>query len=127
MRKISFVIIMLIITFGLIACKNEEDTRTIVEKEWIYDFIGVKSIEVNEELFTTFCKQEKEGNGWNTLGGSRTFKDATGKEYSANFSSPCLVYYNNTMYHGFDLLETNLLTIEELELLEFPFSEKLDN
>ena len=128
MKRISHVIMVLLIMFCLSACKSEDDTRTVVEKEWIYDFIGIKSIEVNEELFTTFCKQEKDRDDglWNTFGAGRIYKDSNGIEYRAFAISPCLVYYDNTMYHGFDLLESDLLTIEELELLEFPFDEVLD-
>ena len=128
MKRISFVIMVLLIVLCLSACKSEDETRTVVEKEWIYDFVGIKSIEVNEELFTTFCKQEKdrEDGLWNTFGAARGYTDSSGIEYRAFAISPCLVYYDNTMYHGFDLLESDLLTIEELELLEFPFEEVLD-
>ena len=129
MKKISFAIMILLIVFSLASCKNDDndDSRTVVEKDWIYDFIGIKSIEVNGELFTTFCKQEKESELWNTFGAARSYIDESGNEYRAYLISPCLVFYDDTMYHGFDLLENGLLTIEELELLEFPFSEESDN
>lgn len=128
MKRISFVIMILLFVFCFSACKSEDEPRVVVEKEWIYDFIGKKSVEVNEELFTTFCKKEKdrEDGLWNTLGSAITYTDENGKKYSAFYYSPCLVYYDNTMYHGFDLLENGLLTIEELVLLEFPFEEVLD-
>jgi len=128
MKKISFVIMVLLIVFSLASCKNDDnnDTRTVIEVEMTYDFIGIKSIEVNEEIFTTFCKQDKEGEGWNTFGSSRLYTDENDIEYRAYFNGGCKVFYDNVMYHGFDLLESDLLTIEELELLEFPFSEVLD-
>jgi|LGOV01.1.fsa_nt_gb hypothetical protein len=84
------------------------------------------SIDVNEETFTTFCKKDKEGEGYAVLGGARTYTDDSGKEYSAEYSSSCVVIYDDTVYHGFDLLESKLLTVEELELVEFPFSEIVD-
>lgn len=129
MKRISFVIMVLLILFSLTACKSDEDDiRTVVEKDWIYDFIGLKSVEVNGKLFTTFCKQEKDRDDglWNTFTDARSYTDENSIEYTAYFDGGCKVFYDNTMYHGFDLLENELLTIEELELLEFPFWEVLD-
>jgi len=105
----------------------ESDVESDVESEWIYDFIGRKSIKVNEELFITFCKDDRSGTGlWISPTVGRTYTDSNGKEYGSLADGPCLVYYDKTMYHGFDLLESGLLTVEELELLEFPFSEVID-
>ncbi len=129
MKKISFAILILMIACCLVACKNDEEViREVIEHEIVYDYIGIKIIEVNEEIFTTFCQNLKEDDSgmWNTPGGGREYTDVSGKEYIANYFSPCRVLYDDTMYHGFDLLENGLLTIEELELLEFPFSEVLD-
>lgn len=126
MKRMFFVVIVILLVFSLSACKSEDATRTVVESEWIYDFIGIKSIEVNEELFTTFCKQEKDNEGWSTFGIARNYTDDEDNEYTSYAMGRCLVYYDNTMYHGFDLLESDLLTIEELELLEYPFSKVLD-
>ena len=56
----------------------------------------------------------------------RIYTDKDGTEYSSLAAGSCEVFYNKTMYHGFDLLEDNKLTIEELELLEFPFTEDQD-
>ncbi len=127
MKRIFYIILLLAI-FTLSACKGEEEERTVVESEWIYDFIGIKSIEVNEELFITFCLKEKDNDSgmMNIFLGARGFITPNGKEYSALAGGPCQVYYDHTMYHGFDLLERALLTVEELELLEFPFSEVVD-
>jgi len=126
MKRMLYVIMFLLIVFSLSACNSDDDTRTVVETEWIYDFIGIKSIEVNGELFTTFCKHEKDSEGWNTFTDARKYTDDDGQEYTSYDDGGCKVFYENTMYHGFDLLESELLTIEELELLEFPFWEVVD-
>lgn len=125
MRKLRFAILLLLIGSCLVACKTEE-IRIVVENEVTYDYIGIMSIDVNEETFTTFCKKDKEGEGYAVLGGTRTYTDDSGKEYSAEHSDSCVVIYENNLYHGFDLLEKGLLTVEELALVEFPFSEVVD-
>lgn len=125
MKKLILLLFLLFVTIGLSSCKTEEP-RVINEIDVTYDYIGVKSIEVNSNLFTTVCKQNKDDGLWNTFGGVRIFKDSDGVTYTAYESSPCSVIFNNTLYHGFDLLEDGTLTVEELELLEFPFSEDID-
>lgn len=128
MKRMLYVIMFLLIVFSLSACNSDDDTRTVVETEWIYDFIGIKSIEVNGELFTTFCKHEKDDDTglWITPGTARWYTDSDGTKYISSAFGSCEVFYNKTMYHGFDLLEDNILNVEELELLQFPFSEELE-
>jgi hypothetical protein len=125
MGKLRLAILLLLMGSCLVACKSEE-TRIVVENEVTYDYIGIMSIEVNEETFTTICKKDKDGEGYAVLGGTRTYTDDSGKEYRAEYSDSCVVIYDNTLYHGFDLIEKGLLTVEELELVEFPFSEVVD-
>ena len=126
MKRIS-IIVLIFMVIGLTSCKVE-DTRVVTENEIIYDFISTKSIDVNEETFITFCKHDKdEENGIrNTFLSTIEYTDDDGKVYTSAAISSCSVFYSDTMYHGFELLEDGILTIEELDLLEFPFSEKED-
>ncbi|GEM_PF-1865379 len=125
MKKIIAMLLIVFLVLGLSSCKAEEP-RIVNEIEVTYDYIGVKSIEVNGELFTTVCKQNKDDGLWNTPGAARLYTDSKGDTYTAYACSPCSVIFNNTLYHGFDLLEDKILTVEELELLEFPFSEYIN-
>ena len=131
MKRISYVIMILLIVFSLSACKDKEEeemvVESVVESEWIYDYIGRKTIKVNEKLFITFCKDNRDGTGlWLSNSLARMYTDSNGKEYISLASGACEIFYDKTMYHGFDLVENGLLTLEELELLEFPFSEVID-
>ena len=120
MRK---AILIVLITFSVIltGCKNEPVERKVEDNEMLYDFIGTKSIKVNDEVFTLFCRENKNGDLWVSYTMARNYVDDNDKKYISLFSGACSVYYDQTMYHGFDLLENGKLTVEELDLLGFPF------
>ena len=109
----------------MVACTPDEE-RVLVESELTYDLVGLKSLEVNDMLYRTFCSANKHDGMWNTLGAARVYSDKDGNEYTSFAIGGCYVLYENTLYHGFDLLEDGSLTVEELEMLEFPFSVKED-
>ena len=123
MKKLKTIVLMLLLMITLVAC-NDSNERIVVEKAITYDLIGIKSIDVNGDIFTTFCIQDKVGGGVNVFGSERVYTDGDGVEYSSYESGTCVIVFNDVMYHGFDLLEDETLTVDELELLEFPFWEK---
>ncbi|MCF7926428.1 MAG: hypothetical protein K9L74_02460 [Candidatus Izimaplasma sp.] len=123
MNKVKIFLMVLVLSFVLSSCSASEE-RVVIEKSISYDLIGIKAIEVNGEVFSTFCLQDKEGEGVNVFGTKRVYTDIDGIEYSSYENGTCVIVFNDVMYHGFDLLEDKTLTVEELELLEFPFEKE---
>jgi hypothetical protein len=122
MRSLITIVLILFLAIVLVAC-DDSGERVVIEKSITYDLIGLKSIEVNGDVYTSFCKQEKDGGMVNVFGTKRIYRDKSGVEYSSYENGTCVVVFNDIMYHGFDLLEDKKLTIDELKQLEFPFEE----
>ena len=134
MKRITLIVICLCLVTFLVSCDDKNSAsenenqlenklieNTVEEKELTYDLIGLKSITVNGEIFSTFCSANKEDGMWATPGAARGYTDHDGNKYTTYALGGCFVVYESHMYHGFDLLENNILTVEELELLEYPF------